>query len=355
MTDTTRIAPTTAGTPPAVAAGDRLATMPSGDLALYELQKPLIEPLLRLFRFTNTALDMLFYDVGAFTTAMLARGAAVETSARSNSDPASRLPLEHLDLSAVTNPEGSILVIDANTPPYVTRFDSMADFLAYANGPDGAGLRTVSITGVGSSALGSAAFAWNAAAALDEPVAAIVPGYGLADVVPQALGGWFGFGLHDWLQSTSQEFLAQAAPSLAQIGKRLARTTPGREMAPSGAPVFRYGSAASDDLHAVLEQAPRITRVVGHSKGALAIANALRSLPGERTERLAVLTFGCVIDEELPRRDYAQYLGVVDPLGILNSWGHQPERPLFSHHSTNTLIPLNMPVAELIEEAGGRG
>jgi hypothetical protein len=29
--------------------------------------------------------------------------------------------------------------------------------------------------------------------ALGEPVVAIVPGYGLADVVPQALGGWFGF------------------------------------------------------------------------------------------------------------------------------------------------------------------
>ena len=80
------------------------------------------------------------------------------------------------------------------------------------------------------------------------------------------------------------------APSLAQIGKQLARTTPGRAMAPSGAPVFRHGSAASDDLHAVLEQAPQITRVAGHSKGSLAIANALRSLPSERTEVLSVLT-----------------------------------------------------------------
>jgi len=227
----------------------------------------------------------------------------------------------------------------------------MADFLAHANGADGAGLHTVSITGVGSSALGSAAFAWNAAVALDEPVAAIVPGYGLADVVPQALGGWFGFGLHDWLQSTIQNFLADAAPSLAQIGERLARTTPGRQMAPSGAPVFRHGSAASDDLHAVLEQAPRITRVIGHSKGSLAIANALRSLPTEHAERLSILTFGCVVAEELQHREYAQYLGVFDPLGILNSWGHRPETQLLSHHSTNALIPLSMPATELIKQS----
>jgi len=258
--------------------------------------------------------------------------------------------LEHLDLSAITNPEGSILVIDADAPPYVSSFDNMAEFLVHANGPDGATLRTISITGVGSSALGSAAFAWNASVALGEPVAAVVPGYGLADVVPQALGGWFGFGMHDWLQSTTQNFLAAAAPSLAQIGKRLARTTPGRAMAPSGAPVFRHGSAASDDLHAVLDQAPQITRVVGHSKGSLAIANALRSLPSERTEELSVLTFGCVVTEELEHRNYAQYLGLFDPLGILNSWGHRPEKRLLSHHSTNTLIPLSMPAAELVKQ-----
>ena len=122
-------------------------------------------------------------------------------------------------------------------------------------------------------------------------------------------------------------------------------------MAPSGAPVFRHGSAASDDLHAVLEQALRISRVIGHSKGALAIANALRSLPPERTEHLIVLTFGCVVAEDLEHRDYAQYLGLFDPLGLPNSWGHAPETQLFAHHSTNTLIPLSMAAASLLKRA----
>jgi len=94
------------------------------------------------------------------------------------------------------------------------------------------------------SGVGAAAFAWNASSALAEPVAAIVPGYGLADVVPQALGGWFGFGLHDWLQSATQSFLAAAAPSLAQMGRRLARSAPHQKRAASGAPVAerRYTS-----------------------------------------------------------------------------------------------------------------
>src|SRR6478752_5916876 len=57
------------------------------------------------------------------------------------------------------------------------------------------------ITGVGSSALGSAALAWDISVALEKPVLAIVPGYGVADVVLQGLGGWLAFGLHDFLSS----------------------------------------------------------------------------------------------------------------------------------------------------------
>lgn len=41
-------------------------TSSSGDLALFERQKPIVEPILRVFRLTNTALDFLFDDVGAF-------------------------------------------------------------------------------------------------------------------------------------------------------------------------------------------------------------------------------------------------------------------------------------------------
>ena len=40
-----------------------------------------------------------------------------------------------------------------------------------------------SITGVGSSAVGRAALAWDISVALEKPVLAIVPGYGFADVV----------------------------------------------------------------------------------------------------------------------------------------------------------------------------
>jgi hypothetical protein len=132
------------------------------------------------------------------------------------------------------------------------------------------------------------------------------------------------------------------------MGKELARTTPGHALAPTGPPVFRHGSAASDDVHAIIQHVPGITRLIGHSKGALAIENALRSLSAERTQKLSVLTFGCVISEELAHKNYAQYLGWIDALGILNSLGNEPESRPFTHHSTNTFIPLSMPVAEFV-------
>src|SRR5258708_21891681 len=339
---------------PAANDGQAAAVGGGSDLALYELQKPLVEPLLRMFRMSNTALDMLFYDVGAFTAAMFRHGTVVDTgiAAQEGGGAAARNPLlSRLDLGALTNPEGSILVVDAQRPPYVERFDDMTDFLVHANGASGEGLRSGSITGVGSSALGSAAFAWNVSNALREPVAAIIPGYGLADLVPQALGCSFRLGLHDWLQSTTQSFLAATAPSLALMGRRFARTSPHHARTANGAPVFEHGSAAADDLHGVLLDAHRITRVIGHSKGSLAIANALRSLPPERTRNIAIVTLGCAIAEELQHCGYAQFLGVLDGLGVLNSWGHQPEQRPLAHHSTNSFIPLSLPVAALVEES----
>jgi len=324
------------------------------DPAIYELQRPFADWMLRLFRFGNTAVDIVFYDVGVLTKELFAKGETVVTSASANIASAPHPP-KFLDLSALTNPSGSVIVVDANLPPYVRKpFRSMKEFFDHANGPEGEALRTLAITGVGSSAYGSVAFAWDVSTALGAPVAAVVPGYGLADVVPQALGGWFAFGVYDAMQTATQNFLARVAPPLATVGKDLALSTPDRQLASTGAPVFRHGSAASDDVHAILEHVPGITRLVGHSKGALAIENALRSLPEARTENLTVLTFGCVIAEEQVGTKYEQYLGWIDPLGTLNSWGRVPESRPFAGHSTNTFLPLSLPITAIMSEKAAR-
>jgi len=322
----------------------------------FELPRPVVEPALRALRLWNILLDALFYDLGVLTMELAWRGELVTTqTARHARHPA---PIHGpgfttVDLGALSNPEGCILVVDAARAPFITRFDRVDEFIAWAQG-DGADVATVTITGVGSSAFGSAAFAWNVSVALGRRVAAIVPGYGVADALNQALGGWFGFGLHEWLGALSQRALARTAPGTARIGHRMLTSLPDHPVAEDAAPVFQTGSAASDVLHALLKKVPTLTTLIGHSKGALAIGNALGApIEAEITRRLTVVTFGCPIAESAPLARYQQFLGSLDALGALNAWGNTAEHAPVTTHTTNTAIPFAMPIAILTRLALG--
>jgi len=319
--------------------------IPELPLKSYELPDWLVEPAVRSCRLFNTALDFVFYDVSTLRAALHEKDAPMRAKHE-------KLPSRIIDSDALSNPEGSLLLIDATTEPYVHRYHSVDRFLKSPYKET----RTVdiaTITGVGSSALGSAALAWDISVALKKPVLAIVPGYGVADVVLQGLGGWFAFGLHDFLGSKTfiQTGLAMAAPKTARIGRNLATSTP-QEPTVRGAPIFRYGSGSSDALHALLQD--RVTPfrlLVGHSKGALQINNAIQSLPAERTKRLRVVTLGCPVGENVPGVDYHQYLGLFDALGQLNAWGHPANHWPLTWHSTNPVLPPAMAAGEITAES----
>jgi hypothetical protein len=91
--------------------------------------------------------------------------------------------------------------------------------------------------------------------------------------------------------------------------------------------------------------------LVGHSKGALQINNAIHSLPVERTQGLRVVTLGCPIAENVAGVDYHQYLGLFDALGQLNAWGHWPEYWPPTWHSTNPALPPAMAAGEMTSES----
>ncbi|HXQ17774.1 MAG TPA: hypothetical protein VN814_24410 [Caulobacteraceae bacterium] len=305
-------------------------------LSLFELPRAFVKPALELCRTFNSTLDVAFYDVPTMVAELRARGAAVGDGKGAAT----------IDLDALANPEGALLVVDAARAPFIQRFEAVPAFLAWhrdAESPP----KTVSITGVGSSALGSAAMAWDLSKSLATPVLAIVPGYGVADALLQGLGGWFGFGLHDALQTKSrlQDTLAVMTPELASVGRNLVASLPDTRRL-HGAPVFRTGAGSSDVLHALMV-AIEITCVVGHSKGALSIANALRSLPPADTEGLRIVTLGCPVPEELGGATYHQYLGLFDALGAANSWGSAPDHWTPTDHSTNTSLPLSMDAGAL--------
>src|SRR5580693_4875682 len=149
-------------------------------LTAFELPKWLVEPAVRC-RLFSTALDFIFYDVPTLRAALAEKDAPMQARGEK---PPSRI----VDFDALSDPEGSLLLIDATTPPYVHKYQSVKKFLEspYQESQD---VDIASITGVGSSALGSAALAWNISVALEKPVLAIVPGYGVADVVRDSAAG----------------------------------------------------------------------------------------------------------------------------------------------------------------------
>jgi hypothetical protein len=310
-------------------------------LNLFNLPEEWVKPAVSACRLFNTAVDSVFYDVTGLRTQLSALEAEL-TGAQAEQLASAT------DFDAILDPEGSLLLIDAQSAPYLRRFTDVQAFLASPD-PETSSVDVATLTGVGSSALGSAAMAWDISTALGRPVLAIVPGYGVADLVLQGLGGWFGFGLFDYLQSKSriQSALARLAPDAATLGRRLSASIPDAETF-NGAPVYRRGSGSSDVLHTLLENLPgQFKLLVGHSKGALQIGNALHSLPKGRTDGLHVVTLGCPIAQDDPVIRYHQCLGLFDALGQLNMWGHLPSQWLPSWHTTNPALPPAMDAGAL--------
>lgn len=321
-------------------------------LNVFEAPRPFVEMALSVLRLGNTMLDALFYDVNALASDLSRHGETITTEDEKEAvSAATRSPalLQHrLDLGALANPEGAVLIVDADRPPYVSKpYLHVREFIREANAHRPA-LRNLSVTGVGSSALGSVAFAWDISKALGEPVAAIVPGYGIADVLYQALGGWFVFGPQSlFLKTSAQAMIARLAPGMANIGRRLMLSAPGHAETGEGGALFQRGFGSSDVLAAILKQVPAVERLFGHSKGALVIQNALIDAEESLIARLHIATFGCAIATRSPPARLLQFLGMLDWLGWLNSWGNPPTNALETSHSTNSWIPLSMHVTDL--------
>ncbi|MCC8403146.1 hypothetical protein LJ655_14825 [Paraburkholderia sp. MMS20-SJTN17] len=316
------------------------------NLADFEVQRAQIKPLVSSLRFANVLIDTIFYDVNAFHRAMKIDGLDVTIHAPRDSCAQFARALQEVDLGALANPEGAIVIVDASATPHIQCFFDVSEFLGAKDGVSR--IDSISVSGVGSSALGSAALAWNVSRAMGKPVAGIVPGYGLADVVQQALGGFFGFGLFTyWMKQPLQNTLAVLVPGAASVGRSLVATVPGTKTAATEAPVFQHGSGSSDVLHYILKHTDHIRTLVGHSKGALVIENAIAEQKEETLRRLKILTFACSIREQPAVGEYEQYLGIIDALGLLGSAGNRPEHAVPTWHSTNSEMPLTMHVATL--------
>lgn len=268
----------------------------------------------------NAALDAVFYDVGVVT------------------------PQEMPCLAFWLAREGAILVV-----PPTGQGDLQLFLTPEAYFHDGGPVAALAVAGVGSSALGAAAFGRNVADALGQPVAAVVSGYGLADVLTEALGGFFLFG---GLNSLRHLF-----EPLDALSKLFTRTE-----SSSGGVAWARTSKDTETVIALLKD-PRFSAslLVGHSKGNLVISEALYAIDAEdrlrfevMAERLRIVTISAKIGMPPACRNVIDVMGAWDWFGALNSRPDIDSDFTVPHawHSTNRDFPLNMgmDVARILTE-----
>jgi hypothetical protein len=261
----------------------------------------------------NTLLDSFFYDTGKFTYK------------------------EKQRLIKEKNPEGSILV--------VSPLQDNESYISYPNVEEFSKSKHKSVTrfviaGVGSSDLGAAALARNVADFYHEPVATIVAGYGIKDLLGESIDGWFSLG-----QSNEDSY---------QKEKHHSSNTSDDDID------FVAGNPDSNTmLKLLINENINIKLILGHSKGCLSLSNALfgmfdsakSSLITKRIKNMQVVTTGAVINlpDELDLT--YQFLGSYDWLGKLNSRNGLAFTPIEGcWHHTNTTFPLSMDIKAVLRQ-----
>jgi hypothetical protein len=284
---------------------------------------PAREALLEGFRQRNALLDYLFYDIGCVR------------------------PEEARRIAPHWAAEGAILLVPPSGAGDIVLCTSVEGFLAGGGGD----VSALAVAGVGSSALGSAAFARNVADAIGAPVAAVVSGYGLADLATEALGGFFWFGALNQLRHSFERLDELTKPSFIK-----------RPDIDGG-----YFARCSRDTQAVLsllsDERLSFDLLCGHSKGNLVISEALFELQQhdpERTRKLStavtIVTVSALIAMPRPYATVIDVMGGWDWFGGLNSRAGIPldvKIPGAWHH-TNTELPAHLPVTAALRSVLSR-
>ena len=298
----------------------RALSMPLASPA--RIAAPGLEAYLEALRQRNAVLDWLFYDIGVVT----------------HEEAASVSPW----LAA----EGAILVVPPSGQGKLSLCASIDAFVA-----DYAQIDTLVVAGVGSSALGSAAFARNVADAVGKPVAAVVSGYGLADLITEALGGFFLFGTANSMRH-SFEWLDR----LRESGAVADPTTSSARSVSDALPQRSKDTRTVASL--LSHEALSLRTLIGHSKGNLVLSEALFGLSAVARPRflkvapeLLVVTVSAKVAMPPQCGRIIDILGRFDGFGLLNSrldLKTELSVPLAWHH-TNTQLPLNLPVTATLK------
>lgn len=174
-------------------------------------------------------------------------------------------------------------------------------------------VKIVAIPGVGSSSTGAAAFAKHIAMIKNQPVAAIVVGYGDGSIYTEGTQGYY-------------------------IGR------------PSNVSGIYYEEPASQKLVDLCAAGARPELLVGHSKGNMYMANALFKMYHDGHQNwyqgVKFKTFGCGVNVPPGLGSFSQYIGTLDSVGYLNTVSWNSMTYVYGrYHTTNpfyaaTYLPI---------------
>ncbi|MDN7676719.1 hypothetical protein QZM22_30635 [Burkholderia oklahomensis] len=230
---------------------------------------------------------------------------------------------------------------------------------------------TVTLAGVGSSALGAVALAIDVADAIAEQVrddtltvAAIVTGQGGRNVLQEAIGGWYVLGEAN---INRQRLLGFSDIVKVWLDRNLGVPTKVSDQMDLFAQIaarMDLDLPESTLVSEFIKSAKALRLVVGHSKGCLYLNNALSKIAddahgdsGKEKElaqiarRLTIVTLGAVIFTPAEfENSIHQYIGEYDALGALNSRQRMKHTvvPGVMHH-LNTAIPMHMNCRKVLE------
>ena len=284
------------------------------------IDQQLIAGLAPALRQRNAFFDALFYDVGALAAD------------------------ERAGLSPQLDREGSIVLVPpAGTGRPILHYPTAGEFLT----AQGDRIRALAIAGVGSSVLGTAALARNVANAYGFDVAGIVSGYGAADLMVEAIGGWFFYGATDEIRHEIRTAI-----------NRLTHFGPAGDAAPRDFAATRAIGRDLPALEEILDAAPpQLRLLVGHSKGDLVLDFVLERFAARHDgghryfDDLSVVTFGAVADLPPQFRRVHQFLGALDWFGGLNSRADVPcVRIAHAWHHLNTAMPFHLPAEQVLRQ-----
>jgi hypothetical protein len=264
-------------------------------------------------------------------------------------------------LFSSVNPEGSVLIVYPLESHKRIRTLTPWEFVQEQNKETEDAVDAIAVAGVGSSALGTAALARNVADYLHRPVAGVVSGYGMSDMLTEAWGGWFVLGTNNTLRDIlARIFDALDLKDHVRDPESHRTITKHFDSAGIDKKRFIYGSPDSTSLLYLLsELGTKIKLLVGHSKGNYSIENALEGLLAAHRKTgkplysaLQIITLGAVIRFPLEFPHVHQFLGQIDYFGMMNS------RPAVARivmpggwHSLNTSMPGHMAVASALKVA----